>query len=263
MTKNIIKKILIGGLLIAGVQNVHSMDNQTLAIPTKLRTLVEDEAKEYNMPAPQIILNPLIQGTQSIVSKNVIIFGDDAFIICVKAGIIPSLFLTPTNNIDQEKFIHQLKGVVGHELGHIKNNDERKLRFMLFLSLATPFVSGTLLANHLKKLNKHPLAIAGICCLNTASQYGISRIMSKAVSRNFEYWADEHVKNDIDTLEGIRDSFIYMSSIKQTSAEPVTVWEKIKDYAHYLWNGTHPSTQSRINRFQERIDALKEQQEKL
>lgn len=170
------------------------------------------------------------------------------------ADVISTWVAAPFHDVLKEKIENNsmndnegdsYRALLQHEAGHLVHEDSRNIRKVaLGLPCLTALACSTLKRNipfsiknyWLKRGLKIPTGLA----LGVGNFYGIL-----AYSKYFEQRADDGIDNDIKTLEARKKMHI---SNKFFFGEP-----------HWLLN-THPSSHSRINRLDERIKKLQQEQ---
>ncbi|MFZ8862475.1 MAG: zinc metalloprotease HtpX [Thermocrinis sp.] len=212
-----------------------------------LHRMVEELAQRANIPKPKIYLVPMEQPNAFATGR-----GPGHSAVAVTAGILRLL--------DRD----ELRGVLAHELAHIKNRDVLVATMAATIAGAISYLVNmfqwALLFGHSRNEeegNNNPLSIIGSIALIIITPI-IAMIIQMAISRSREYLADEtgaKISGDplalARALEKIHN-YVYQipAEVNQGTAH-LFIENPLKGGGIWELFSTHPSTEKRIERLKE------------
>jgi heat shock protein HtpX len=212
-----------------------------------LHRMVEDLAQRANMPKPKIYLVPMEQPNAFATGR-----GPSSSAVAVTAGILQLL--------DRD----ELRGVLAHELAHIKNRDVLVATMAATIAGAISYLVNmlqwALIFGHSRdeeEGNNNPLSLIGSIALIIITPI-IAMIIQMAISRSREYLADEtgaKISGDplalARALEKIHN-YVYSipAEVNQGTAH-LFIENPLKGGGLWELFSTHPSTEKRIERLKE------------
>ncbi len=211
-----------------------------------LHNMVEELARRANIPKPRIYLVPMEQPNAFATGR-----GPSDGIVAVTAGILRLL--------DRD----ELRGVLAHELGHIKNRDVLVATMAATIAGAISYLVSmfqwALIFGHSKdeNNNSNPLSFIGSLLLIIVTPI-IATIIQMAISRSREYLADEtgaKISGDpLALARALEKIHHYVHSIpaevNQGTAH-LFIENPLKGEGLLELLSTHPSTEKRIHRLKE------------
>ncbi len=211
-----------------------------------LHRMVEDLSRRANIPKPRIYLVPMEQPNAFATGR-----GPGHAVVAVTRGILDLL--------DEE----ELKGVLAHEIAHIKNRD------VLIASIAATIAGAISMIVHWLQWallfgwgrdeeNNNPLAIVGSILLIIVTPI-IAAIIQMAISRSREYLADETGAYicgcPLALARALEKIHNYVTQVPPAKVNEGTAHLFIENplKGEGLWElfSTHPSTEKRIRRLLE------------
>ena len=211
-----------------------------------LHRIVEDLSRRANIPKPRIYLVPMEQPNAFATGR-----GPGSSAVAVTRGILEIL---------DEK---ELRGVLAHELAHIKNRD------VLIASIAATIAGAiSMIVNWLQwalifgwgrdhEENNNPLSIVGGILLIIITPI-IAAIIQMAISRSREYLADEtgaYISGDplalARALEKIHNYVTQVPARVNEGTAHLFIENPLKGEGLMELFSTHPSTEKRIARLVE------------
>jgi heat shock protein HtpX len=212
-----------------------------------LHRMVEELAQRANIPKPKIYLVPMEQPNAFATGR-----GPGHSAVAVTAGILQLL--------DRD----ELRGVLAHEIAHIKNRDVLVATMAATIAGAISYLVNmfqwALLFGHSRNEeegNNNPLSIIGSIALIIVTPI-IAMIIQMAISRSREYLADEtgaKISGDplalARALEKIHN-YVYQipAEVNQGTAH-LFIENPLKGGGLWELFSTHPSTEKRIERLKE------------
>ncbi len=212
-----------------------------------LHRMVEELAQRANIPKPKVYLVPMEQPNAFATGR-----GPGHSAVAVTAGILQLL--------DRD----ELRGVLAHEIAHIKNRDVLVATMAATIAGAISYLVNmfqwALLFGHLRNEeegNNNPLSIIGSIALIIFTPI-IAMIIQLAISRSREYLADEtgaKISGDplalARALEKIHN-YVYQipAEVNQGTAH-LFIENPLKGGGIWELFSTHPSTEKRIERLKE------------
>ncbi|NAZ23626.1 MAG: M48 family metalloprotease, partial [Thermocrinis sp.] len=210
-----------------------------------LHQMVEELAQRANIPKPKIYLVPMEQPNAFATGR-----GPGHSAVAVTAGILQLL--------DRD----ELRGVLAHEIGHIKNRDVLVATMAATIAGAISYLVNmlqwALLFGHSRdEENKNPLSLIGSIALIVLTPI-IATIIQLAISRAREYLADEtgaKISGDplalARALEKIHN-YVYQipAEVNQGTAH-LFIENPLKGEGLWELFSTHPPTEKRIERLKE------------
>ena len=212
-----------------------------------LHRMVEELAQRANMPKPKIYLVPMEQPNAFATGR-----GPGHSAVAVTAGILQLL--------DKD----ELRGVLAHELAHIKNRDVLVATMAATIAGAISYLVNmlqwALIFGHSRNEeegNNNPLSLIGSIALIIITPI-IATIIQMAISRSREYLADEtgaKISGDplalARALEKIHN-YVYQipAEVNQGTAH-LFIENPLKGGGIWELFSTHPSTEKRIERLKE------------
>jgi HtpX-2 peptidase. Metallo peptidase. MEROPS family M48B len=212
-----------------------------------LHRMVEELAQRANIPKPKIYLVPMEQPNAFATGR-----GPGHSAVAVTAGILQLL--------DRD----ELRGVLAHEIGHIKNRDVLVATMAATIAGAISYLVNmlqwALIFGHSRNEeegNNNPLSIIGSIALIVLTPI-IAMIIQMAISRSREYLADEtgaKISGDplalARALEKIHN-YVYQipAEVNQGTAH-LFIENPLKGGGIWELFSTHPSTEKRIERLKE------------
>ena len=212
-----------------------------------LHRMVEELAQRANIPKPKIYLVPMEQPNAFATGR-----GPGHSAVAVTAGILQLL--------DRD----ELRGVLAHEIAHIKNRDVLVATMAATIAGAISYLVNmfqwALLFGHSRNEeegNNNPLSIIGSIALIVLTPI-IAMIIQMAISRSREYLADEtgaKISGDplalARALEKIHN-YVYQipAEVNQGTAH-LFIENPHKGGGIWELFSTHPSTEKRIERLKE------------
>jgi len=212
-----------------------------------LHRMVEELAQRANMPKPKIYLVPMEQPNAFATGR-----GPSRSAVAVTAGILQLL--------DRD----ELRGVLAHELAHIKNRDVLVATMAATIAGAISYLVNmlqwALIFGHSRdeeEGNNNPLSLIGSIALIIITPI-IAMIIQMAISRSREYLADEtgaKISGDplalARALEKIHN-YVYQipAEVNQGTAH-LFIENPLKGGGLWELFSTHPSTEKRIERLKE------------
>ncbi len=211
----------------------------------KLHAMVEELARKANMPKPPIYLVPMEQPNAFATGR-----GPGKAVVAVTRGILEIL--------DED----ELKGVLAHEIAHIKNRD------VLIASIAATIAGAiSMIVNWLQwalifgwgrdEENNNPLSIVGSILLIIITPI-IAAIIQMAISRSREYLADETGAKLCGcplslarALEKIHNYAMQVPAKVNEGTAHLFIENPLKGEGLWELFSTHPSTEKRIARLME------------
>ncbi len=211
----------------------------------KLHSMVEELARKANMPKPPIYLVPMEQPNAFATGR-----GPGKAVVAVTRGILEIL--------DED----ELKGVLAHEIAHIKNRD------VLIASIAATIAGAiSMIVNWLQwalifgwgrdEENNNPLSIVGSILLIIITPI-IAAIIQMAISRSREYLADETGAKLCGcplslarALEKIHNYAMQVPAKVNEGTAHLFIENPLKGEGLWELFSTHPSTEKRIARLME------------
>ena len=211
-----------------------------------LHKMVEELSRRANIPKPRIYLVPMEQPNAFATGR-----GPGSSAVAVTRGILEIL---------DEK---ELRGVLAHELAHIKNRD------VLIASIAATIAGAiSMIVNWLQwalifgwgrdhEENNNPLSIVGGILLIIITPI-IAAIIQMAISRSREYLADEtgaYISGDplalARALEKIHNYVTQVPAHVNEGTAHLFIENPLKGEGLMELFSTHPSTEKRIARLVE------------
>ena len=210
-----------------------------------LHRIVEDLARRANIPKPRIYLVPMEQPNAFATGR-----GPGHAAVAVTRGILEIL--------NEE----ELKGVLAHELAHIKNRD------VLIASIAATIAGAISMIVHWiqwalifgwgrDEENNNPLALVGSILLIIVTPI-IAAIIQMAISRSREYLADETGAYICGcplalarALEKIHNYVTQVPARVNEGTAHLFIENPLKGESLWELFSTHPSTEKRIRRLME------------
>ena len=211
-----------------------------------LHRIVEELSRRANIPKPKIYLVPMEQPNAFATGR-----GPGSSAVAVTRGILEIL---------DEK---ELRGVLAHELSHIKNRD------VLIASIAATIAGAiSMIVNWLQwalifgwgrdhEENNNPLSIVGGILLIIITPI-IAAIIQMAISRSREYLADEtgaYISGDplalARALEKIHNYVTQVPARVNEGTAHLFIENPLKGEGLMELFSTHPSTEKRIARLVE------------
>jgi len=210
-----------------------------------LHRIVEDLARRANIPKPPIYLIPMEQPNAFATGR-----GPGHAAVGVTRGILELL--------DEE----ELKGVLAHELAHIKNRD------VLIASIAATIAGAISMIVHWLQWalifgwgrdeeNNNPLSLVGSLLLIVITPI-IAAIVQMAISRSREYLADETGAYICGcplalarALEKIHDYVTQVPARVNEGTAHLFIENPLKGEGLWELLSTHPSTEKRVARLRE------------
>ncbi len=211
-----------------------------------LHQIVEDLAKRANIPKPKIYLVPMEQPNAFATGR-----GPGSGVVAVTAGILRLL--------DRD----ELRGVLAHEIGHIKNRDVLVATMAATIAGAISYLINIFQffllfgGSRESEENNNPLSIIGSIALIIITPI-IAMIVQMAISRSREYLADEtgaKISGDplalARALEKIHN-YVYSipAEVNQGTAH-LFIENPLKGEGIWGLFSTHPSIEKRIERLKE------------
>jgi heat shock protein HtpX len=212
-----------------------------------LHRMVEELAQRANIPKPKIYLVPMEQPNAFATGR-----GPGHSAVAVTAGILQLL--------DRD----ELRGVLAHEIGHIKNRDVLVATMAATIAGAISYLVNmfqwALLFGHSRndeEGNNNPLSIIGSIALIVLTPI-IATIIQLAISRSREYLADEtgaKISGDplalARALEKIHN-YVYQipAEVNQGTAH-LFIENPLRGEGLWELFSTHPPTEKRIERLKE------------
>jgi heat shock protein HtpX len=212
-----------------------------------LHRMVEELAQRANIPKPKIYLVPMEQPNAFATGR-----GPGHSAVAVTAGILRLL--------DRD----ELRGVLAHEIAHIKNRDVLVATMAATIAGAISYLVNmfqwALLFGHSRNEeegNNNPLSLIGSIALIIVTPI-IAMIIQMAISRSREYLADEigaKISGDplalARALEKIHN-YVYQipAEVNQGTAH-LFIENPLKGGGIWELFSTHPSTEKRIERLKE------------
>jgi heat shock protein HtpX len=212
-----------------------------------LHRMVEELAQRANIPKPKIYLVPMEQPNAFATGR-----GPGHSAVAVTAGILQLL--------DRD----ELRGVLAHEIGHIKNRDVLVATIAATIAGAISYLVNmfqwALLFGHSRndeEGNNNPLSIIGSIALIVLTPI-IATIIQLAISRSREYLADEtgaKISGDplalARALEKIHN-YVYQipAEVNQGTAH-LFIENPLRGEGLWELFSTHPPTEKRIERLKE------------
>ncbi len=211
----------------------------------KLHAMVEELARRADMPKPPIYLVPMDQPNAFATGR-----GPGHAAVAVTRGILEIL--------DED----ELRGVLAHELAHIKNRD------VLIASIAATIAGAiSMIVNWLQwalifgwgrdEENNNPLSIVGSILLIIVTPI-IAAIIQMAISRSREYLADETGARICGcplslarALEKIHNYAMQVPARVNEGTAHLFIENPLKGEGLWELFSTHPSTEKRIARLVE------------
>jgi len=212
----------------------------------KLHAMVEELARRAEIPKPPIYLVPMDQPNAFATGR-----GPGHAAIAVTRGILEIL--------DEE----ELKGVLAHELAHVKNRD------VLIASIAATIAGAiSMIVNWLQwalifgwgrdeENNNNPLSLVGSILLIIITPI-IAAIIQMAISRSREYLADETGARICGcplalarALEKIHNYAMQVPARVNEGTAHLFIENPLKGEGIWELFSTHPSTEKRIARLVE------------
>ena len=212
-----------------------------------LHRMVEELAQRANIPKPKIYLVPMEQPNAFATGR-----GPGHSAVAVTAGILQLL--------DRD----ELRGVLAHEIAHIKNRDVLVATMAATIAGAISYLVNmlewALLFGHSRNEeegNNNPLSIIGSIALIIITPI-IATIIQLAISRAREYLADETgAKISRDPLALARalekiHNYVYQipAEVNQGTAH-LFIENPLKGEGLWELFSTHPPTEKRIERLKE------------
>jgi heat shock protein HtpX len=212
-----------------------------------LHRMVEELAQRANIPKPKIYLVPMEQPNAFATGR-----GPGHSAVAVTAGILQLL--------DRD----ELRGVLAHEIAHIKNRDVLVATMAATIAGAISYLVNmfqwALLFGHSRndeEGNNNPLSIIGSIALIVLTPI-IATIIQLAISRSREYLADEtgaKISGDplalARALEKIHN-YVYQipAEVNQGTAH-LFIENPLRGEGLWELFSTHPPTEKRIERLKE------------
>ncbi|RMH81295.1 MAG: zinc metalloprotease HtpX [Acidobacteria bacterium] len=212
----------------------------------RLHRMVEELAQRAGMPKPKVYLIPMEQPNAFATGR-----GPSKGAVAVTAGIL--------NLLDEE----ELKGVLAHEIGHIKNRDVLVATMAATIAGAISYLVNMfqwmllLGGSREEGENQNPLSIVGSLLLIIITPI-IATIIQLAISRSREYMADETgarlTGNPLALARALEKihNYVYQipANVNQGTAH---LFIENPLSGHGIWElfSTHPSTEKRIGRLKE------------
>jgi heat shock protein HtpX len=212
-----------------------------------LHRMVEELAQRANIPKPKIYLVPMEQPNAFATGR-----GPGHSAVAVTAGILRLL--------DRD----ELRGVLAHEIAHIKNRDVLVATMAATIAGAISYLVNmfqwALLFGHSRNEeegNNNPLSLIGSIALIIVTPI-IAMIIQMAISRSREYLADEtgaKISGDplalARALEKIHN-YVYQipAEVNQGTAH-LFIENPLKGGGIWELFSTHPPTEKRIERLKE------------
>jgi heat shock protein HtpX len=212
-----------------------------------LHRMVEELAQRANIPKPKIYLVPMEQPNAFATGR-----GPGHSAVAVTAGILQLL--------DRD----ELRGVLAHEIAHIKNRDVLVATMAATIAGAISYLVNmlqwALLFGHSRNEeegNNNPLSIIGSIALIVLTPI-IATIIQMAISRSREYLADEtgaKISGDplalARALEKIHN-YVYQipAEVNQGTAH-LFIENPLRGEGLWELFSTHPPTEKRIERLKE------------
>ena len=210
-----------------------------------LHQMVEELANRANIPKPKIYLIPMEQPNAFATGR-----GPSDGVVAVTAGILKLL--------DRD----ELRGVLAHEIGHIKNRDVLVATMAATIAGAISYLINFLQFSLLfggreEEENQNPLSIIASIATIIITPI-IATIIQMAISRSREYLADEtgaKISGDplalARALEKIHN-YVYSipAQVNQGTAH-LFIENPLKGEGIWELFSTHPSTEKRIERLKE------------
>ncbi len=212
-----------------------------------LHAMVEELAKKANIPKPKIYLVPMEQPNAFATGR-----GPSNGAVAVTSGILRLL--------DRD----ELRGVLAHEIGHIKNRDVLVATMAATIAGAISYLVNmfqyALLFGHSRgdeEGNQNPLSILGSILLIIVTPI-IALLIQMAISRSREYLADEtgaKISGDPLALARALEKIHYYvynipAEVNQGTAH-LFIENPLKGEGIWELFSTHPSTEKRIKRLKE------------
>ncbi|WP_333784174.1 zinc metalloprotease HtpX [Thermocrinis sp.] len=211
-----------------------------------LHAMVEELARRANIPKPKIYLVPMEQPNAFATGR-----GPSKGIVAVTSGILRLL--------DRD----ELRGVLAHEIGHIKNRDVLVATMAATIAGAISYLVNmlqfALLFGHSRdeEGNQNPLSILGSILLIIITPI-IAALIQMAISRSREYLADEtgaKISGDPLALARALEKIHYYvynipAEVNQGTAH-LFIENPLKGEGIWELFSTHPSTEKRIERLKE------------
>ena len=211
-----------------------------------LHAMVEELAKRANIPKPKIYLVPMEQPNAFATGR-----GPSNGVVAVTSGILRLL--------DRD----ELRGVLAHEIGHIKNRDVLVATMAATIAGAISYLVNmlqfALLFGHSsdEEGNQNPLSIVGSILLIIVTPI-IAALIQMAISRSREYLADEtgaKISGDPLALARALEKIHYYvynipAEVNQGTAH-LFIENPLKGGGIWELFSTHPPTEKRIERLKE------------
>ncbi len=207
-----------------------------------LHNMVEELAQKAGMPKPKIYLVPMEQPNAFATGR-----GPSDGVVAVTSGILRLL--------DRD----ELRGVLAHELGHIKNRDVLVATMAATIAGAISYLvhmlSFAMFFGHSRdEENNNPLSLIGSILVLIATPI-IATIIQMAISRSREYLADEtgaKISGDPMALARALEKIHYYvhqipTEVNQGTAH-LFIENPLKGGGIWELFSTHPSTEKRIER---------------
>lgn len=242
-----------------------------------IQEFIHEELRKQNFPHPeQIQVIPFTEGPG--VAYNFFAVDENMREDFIKAGILhsPLKFVFEYNNEtgeyekkeeiwhtmdaeESQRKLNEIKCTIGHEAGHFIANDFHN---NAIINRCVPILTSLAGLTLLQKLNSYVPSdyIKGLLiAASVLPLYAINNISLKVYSRFKEARADEHVPNESDYLKG---GITYFEESTSKEKEAISKGETPDIYNNkltYLWHETHPTSESRANRFKKRLEKLDQQ----
>jgi len=210
-----------------------------------LHRMVEDLAQRANIPKPKIYLVPMEQPNAFATGR-----GPSNGAVAVTSGILQIL--------DER----ELRGVLAHEIGHIKNRDVLVATMAATIAgaisyLVNMFQWALLLGHSRDEENNNPLSIIASIAMIIITPI-IATIIQMAISRSREYMADEtgaRISGDplalASALEKIHNYVHQIPAEVNQGTAHLFIENPLSGQSIWELFSTHPSTEKRIERLKE------------
>ncbi|MCS7261835.1 MAG: zinc metalloprotease HtpX [Aquificaceae bacterium] len=210
-----------------------------------LHRMVEELANRANIPKPRIYLVPMEQPNAFATGR-----GPSNGAVAVTSGILHLL---------NER---ELRGVLAHEIGHIKNRDVLVATMAATIAGAISYLVNMLqfsmlFGNKEEENNNNPLSLVASIAMIIITPI-VATIIQMAISRSREYMADEtgaRISGDPEALASALEkihNYVYEipTQVNQGTAH---LFIENPLSGHGIWElfSTHPSTEKRIQRLRE------------
>jgi heat shock protein HtpX len=208
-----------------------------------LHRMVEELARRANIPKPKIYLVPMEQPNAFATGR-----GPSRSAVAVTAGILQLL--------DKD----ELRGVLAHEIGHIKNRDVLVATMAATIAGAISYLIDMLrwavftLGHSRNKGINNPLSLIGTIALIIITPI-IAMIIQMAISRSREYLADEtgaKISGDplalARALEKIHNHVYKIPAEVNQGTAHLFIENPLKDKGIWEIFSTHPPTEKRVKR---------------